>query len=165
MGSRQSRNSLSLVVLRGRWPTPGHWEVNGIVLVITGPTHSGQCVWTHCTRPSLPRGSCGGGGVLTLRKGVGLHVHHQPLGETHVPLGKGCVPTQDGYRVSLEGKLEPRGLTSWKSPKPSLPLPVRTHPPAHPRCQNLAWPLPGAGLHLTLRSDGKGTPDLPYSHQ
>lgn len=100
MGSRQSRNSLSLVVLRGRWPTPGHWEVNGIVLVITGPTHSGQCVWTHCTRPSLPRGSCGGGGPDLKERGWPPCTPPAPWGDTRSFRKRLCT-----YTGWLQGEL------------------------------------------------------------
>lgn len=71
----------------------------------------------------------------------------QPLWETHVSSGKGSPPTQGGYRASLEGKLGCRGVAAWKSPKPALPLSegILTYLPQVPD----AWPVPGAGLHLT----------------
>lgn len=81
MGSRQSRKSLSLVVSRGVWPTPGHWKVKGIVLVVTGQPTQEQHVWTYHTRPPLPRGSC---------RGLNLKERGWPPCTPPGPLGDTC---------------------------------------------------------------------------
>lgn len=76
--------------------------------------------WTHCTRPSLPQGSCGG---RDLKEGS-WHPCRPPGPQTHMSLEETALHR---YRMATgkpgAGRLGPGVVGSWKSPDPHFLCP------------------------------------------